>query len=532
MLAMLGESATNTSSAMLFVHRAGLVAGPLVALLVYLVLGTSAGSVSGGENVAGGAAAGVLSEAGRRCLAVAAWMAVWWITEAIPVSVTALLPLVLLPALGVAGMKAAAAPYADEIIYLFLGGFIIGIAMERSGLHRRIALATLAVVGTQPSMMVGGVMAATAFMSMWVSNTATTIMMLPIATSVVAMTEKLAAEGSGTRGWSARDVERFALCMLLGIAYAASIGGLGTPIGTPPNGVLIQSAQQMLGKQIAFADWMKIGVPLVLVLLPMSWMLLTRVLHPLRGGRIEGGRELIREERAKLGRLSRAEWIVLGVFLFAVVWWLFRVPLCEWLGLVSVNASGAGVPRVTDATVAIAAAVLLFVIPVIAGERSIVLTWEDAEKLPWGVLLLFGGGLSLAAAMSATGCDKYLGSLFGSLAGMPLLLVLAVLVVGVIALSELASNTAIAAALMPVLAAVGPVMGIDPMLLMVTAALAATCGFMLPVATPPNAIVFATGKIGIPRMIRAGILMDLICAVVISGAMWMFGPWALEMVVK
>lgn len=465
-------------------------------------------------------------------MAVAAWMATWWITEAIPVSVTALLPLVLMPTLGVSGMKATAAPYADEIIYLFLGGFIIGIAMERSGLHRRIALATLAVVGTRPSMMVAGVMAATAFMSMWVSNTATTIMMLPIATSVVAMTERLAAEGSGARGWSAREVERFALCMLLGIAYAASIGGLGTPIGTPPNGVLIQSAQQLLGKQIAFADWMKLGVPLALVLLPAAWLLLTRVLHPLRGGQIEGGRELIHEERAKLGRFSRSEWIVLGVFLFAVTWWLFRVPLCGWLGLVSTNAAGAEVARVTDATVAIAAAVLLFVIPVVAGGRSVVLMWEDAEKLPWGVLLLFGGGLSLAAAMSATGCDKYLGSLFGSLGGLPLVVVLTVLVVGVIALSELASNTAIAAALMPVLAAVGPVMGLDPMLLMVTAALAATCGFMLPVATPPNAIVFSTGKIGIPRMMKAGILLDVICAVVIAGAMWSFGPWMLEMVVK
>jgi sodium-dependent dicarboxylate transporter 2/3/5 len=520
---------------MLFVQWAGLVAGPLIAVLVYLLLGPAESSALGqeaGGKAASDAANAVLSEPGRRTLAIAAWMATWWITEALPVSVTALVPLVLLPSLGATTMKAAAAPFGDEIIFLFLGGFIIGIAMERSGLHRRIALATLAVVGTRPTMMVAGVMATTAFMSMWVSNTATTIMMLPIVTSVVAMTEKLRADKSDSRAWTAQDVERFSLCMLLGIAYAASIGGLGTPIGTPPNGVLIQSAQQLLGKQIAFADWMKIGVPLVLILLPAAWLLLTRVLYPVRGERIEGGRELIRTEREKLGRVSRAEWIVLGVFLFAVAWWLFRVPLCYWLGLVSTNAAGEIVPRVTDATVAIAAAVLLFVIPVNVRERRFVITWEDAEKLPWGVLLLFGGGLSLAAAMSATGCDKYLGSLFGSLAGMPMLLVLAVLVVGVIALSELASNTAIAAALMPVLAAVGPAMGIDPMLLMTTAALAATCGFMLPVATPPNAIVFATGKIGIPRMMRAGILLDVVCAVVIIAFMWLLGPWLLEMVVK
>ena len=523
------DAVANKYAAQRMVQCGGLAAGPVVAAMVYVMLGRS---VEPAEADAVGQAAGAaLSESGRRVLAIAAWMAVWWITEAIPVSVTALLPLLLLPTLGVSGMKAAAAPYADEIIFLFLGGFIIGIAMERSGLHRRLALATLAVVGTRPSMMVGGVMAATAFMSMWVSNTATTIMMLPIATSVVAMTEKLAAERSGTHRWSALEVERFALCMLLGIAYAASIGGLGTPIGTPPNGVLIQSAQQLLGRQVAFVDWMKIGVQLVFVLLPAAWLLLTRVLHPCaEGGSTAGARSSARSGRNWVG--FRAWWIVLGVFLFAVVWWLFRVPLCHWLGLVSTNAAGEEVPRVTDAAVAIAAAVLLFVTPASVPKRAIVITWEDAERLPWGVLLLFGGGLSLAAAMSATGCDKYLGSLFGSLAGMPLLVVLGVLVVGVIALSELASNTAIAAALMPILAAVGPAMGLDPMLLMVTAALAATCGFMLPVATPPNAIVFATGKIGMPRMMRAGILLDVICAVVIVCAMWTLGPWLLEMVVK
>jgi len=532
---MLGEPATNKSSAMLFVQRTGLVAGPALAGLLYLLIGPATGSDLGWE--AGGEAPSdvarvVLSESGRRCLAVAAWMAVWWITEAIPVSATALLPLVLFPVLGITTTRAAAAPYGDEIIFLFLGGFVLGISMERSGLHKRIALGTLSVVGTRPSMMVGGVMAATAFMSMWVSNTATTIMMLPIATSVVVMTERLVADKRGGHAWTPQDVERFSLCMLLGIAYAASIGGLGTPIGTPPNGVLMQGAQRLLGKQIAFADWMKIGVPLAVILLPAAWLLLTRVLHPVRGARIEGGAELIATERRELGRMSPAEWVVLGVFLLAVVWWLFRVPLCRGLGLMMEDSHGELVPRITDAGIAIGAAVLLFVIPVNVRERKCAITWEDAERLPWGVLVLFGGGLSLAAAMSATECDKYLGSLFGALGGLPLLLVLGVLVVGVIALSELASNTAIAAALMPVLAAVGPVMGIDPMLLMVTAALAATCGFMLPVATPPNAIVFATGKITIPQMMRAGILLDVVCAVVIIAFMWLLGPWLLEMVVK
>lgn len=521
---------TNAPSSLRMIQLGGMLAGPLLATVVYSMLGSA---VSSPEIDASGQVAEVmLTESGRRVLAVAVWMAIWWITEALPVSATALLPLLLLPLLNATSMKAAAAPYGDEIIFLFLGGFVLGIALEKSGLHRRLALAALSVVGTRPSMMVGGVMLATAFMSMWVSNTATTIMMLPIATSVVAMTERLLAEERGGQAWTAKDVEQFAICMLLGIAYAASIGGLGTPIGTPPNGVLIQSAQQLLGKQIAFADWMKIGVPLVIILLPAAWLLLTRVLHPIRGARIEGGPDLIAAERRKLGPMSHAEWLVLCVFLLAVSWWLFRAPLCQWLGLMTVNAQGATVPRITDAGIAIGAALLLLGFPVGIRSRACAITWDDAEKLPWGVLILFGGGLSLAAAMSATGCDKYLGSLFGSLSGLSLLVVLSVLVVGVIALSELASNTAIAAAMMPVLAAVGPVMGIDPMLLMVTAALAATCGFMLPVATPPNAIVFATGKIGIPRMIRAGILMDLICAAVISGAMWALGPWALGMVVK
>lgn len=530
---MLGEPATNTSSAMLFVQRAGLVAGPLVAALMYLLLGPSTSSDLGGGNGADVASEVILSEAGRRCLAVGIWMAVWWMTEATAVSVTALLPLALFSVLGISGMKTAAAPYADEIIFLFLGGFVLGIGMERSGLHRRIALMTFSLVGTRPSMMIGGVMLATAVMSMWVSNTATTIMMLPIATSVVAMTERLASkEGRGHSAWSAAEVDRFAVGILLGIAYAASIGGLGTPIGTPPNGVLIQSAQTLLGKQIAFVDWMKIGVPLVAVLLPAAWLLLTRVLHPIRSSRIEGGREMIARERQALGPMSVAEWVVLSVFMMAVTLWLFRVPLCERAGLVTVNAQGTRVALLTDAGVAIGAAVLLFVIPVSIRERKFAVTWKDAERLPWGVLILFGGGLSLAAAMSATGCDRYLGSLFGSLSGLHLLVVLGVLVIGVIVLSELASNTAIAAAMMPVLAAVGPVMGIDPMLLMVTAALAATCGFMLPVATPPNAIVFASGRIGMPRMIHAGIWLDVICAVAVVAFMWLLGPWLLAIVVK
>ncbi len=526
---MLGEPATNTSSPVLFVQRVGLVSGPLAALLVYLLLGNVTGSVSGGETATDGAGATFLSEPGRRCLAMAAWMVVWWITEAIPVSATALLPLVLLPVLNVTNMKGAAAPYADEIIFLFLGGFVLGIAMEKSGLHRRIALLTLSIVGTKPAMMVGGVMAATILIGLWVSNTATTIMMLPIATSVIAMTERLAAE-SGEDGWSRADVERFALCMLLGVAYAGSLSGLGTPIGTPPNGVMIQNAERLLGRSISFAGWMMFGVPLILVLAPAAWLLLTRVLHPVHAPAIPGGQELIARERRGLGKLSRAEATVMGVFFFAVAWWLLRVPLCRLLGLGTIGDDGGFSPWIADSTVAIAAAVLLFVIPIGDHDRWAVITWDDAEKLPWGVLLLFGGGLSLAAAMSATGCDKYLGSLFGSLAGLPMLLMIGVLVIGVIALSELASNTAIAAALMPILAAVGPAMGLDPMLLMLTAALAASCGFMLPVATPPNAIVFATGRIGMHRMMRAGIWMDGLCAVVIIAAMWLLGPWVLGIV--
>lgn len=532
---MLGEPATNKSSAMLFVQRAGLVAGPLFAALVYLLLGPAASSALGGEvgtQAASDASNAVLSEPGRRCLAVAAWMAAWWITEAIPVSATALLPLVLLPGLGITTAKAAAAQYADEIIFLFMGGFILGIAMERSGLHKRLALGTLSVVGTRPPMMVAGVMAATACMSMWVSNTATTIMMLPIATSVIAMTERLAGAGTDRARWHPADVERFGLCMLLGIAYAASIGGLATPIGSPPNGVFLQSAELLLGKQIGFSDWMMIGLPLAIILLPASWLLLTRVLHPMRALRIEGGPELIAIERRELGRMSGAERVVLGVFLLAIAGWLFRAPICESLGLMTENARGEKVPRLTDAWIAMTAAMLLFIIPLSLRHKKTAITWEDAERLPWGVLILFGGGLSIAEAMTTTGCNRYLGSLFSSLSGMPVLAVLAVLVVGVIALSELASNTAIAAAMMPVLAAVGPVMGVDPMLLMLTAALAASCGFMLPVATPPNAIVFATGKIGIPRMMKAGILLDVVCAGVIIAFTWLLGPWLLETVVK
>lgn len=481
----------SASRAAKAVQWVGYFAGPLLALIVYLSLGQAPGS--GGE--------APLGEPGRRVLAVAAWMAAWWMTEAVPVSITAVLPLVLLPLLGARTMSETAAPYANEVIFLFVGGFILGEALQSSGLHRRIAINTLLAVGTSPSRIVAGVMLVTAVLSMWVSNTATTIMMLPIGLSLVHLVERCAATDEGRRGgWNAGAVRHLGISVVLGIAYAASIGGMGTPIGSPPNVIMLSFARTQLGREIDFFDWMKIGVPLVAVFLPLSWLFLTRVLHPVRAGRIAGGRELLRSELAAHGPMKRAEWATFGVFLLAAGSWVFRPYLARTLGL----------EMLTDAGIAMTAALLLFLIPIDVRSRRFVVSFESVQRLPWGILLLFGGGLSLAAAMSATSVDTFLGGKFESLAGLSFGLVLLVLIGAIVFGGELASNTAVVTALMPVLIAAAPRMNMDPLALMFGVTLAASVGFMLPVATPPNALAFATGRVSQPQMIRAGVVLDLL----------------------
>lgn len=457
------------------------------------------------------------SPAGRATLAALAWMACWWLTEAIDIAATSLLPLALFPLLGVAKFPDAAKPYADGIVFLFLGGFIIAQAMHRWGLDRRIALFVLAFTGTRPPGMIAGVMLATAFLSMWVSNTATAAMMLPIATSVVALVLRGAPGGRAAIDAPANPIpdaatapstkhRNFATAMLLGMAYAASIGGLGTIIGSPPNGIVVEFVARTYGVEISFVQWMAIGIPLVCVFLPICWGVLL-LLFPTGRDPIEGGAQLIARERADLGRIKPGEIAVAAVFMIASTLWIVRPWLvkAEFFG-------GTPFSALSDGGIAIGAALVLFAIPV--GRRPLqrVITWRVAERLPWGVLILFGGGLSLASAIEANGVDKFLATQAGMLHGVPAVLVVLAITAGVIVLSELASNTATAATMMPLVAALAPTLGMQPEPLLFAAGLAASCGFMLPVATPPNAIVFGSGHIRLGHMYRAGLLLDLIGA--------------------
>ena len=478
--------------------RLALVLGPLAAIAVYAVMPDVAGS---------GDAVVELGHAGRATAAIGVLMAIWWMTEALHVSATALLPVALFPLFGVFSVDEAAAPYANPLIFLFLGGFLLALAMQRWGLERRIALLALRVVGTEPRMLVGGFMVLTATFSMWVSNTATVAMMLPIALSVVDAAVP-GGRGSlidrpGAPGTS------FARSLLLGIAASASIGGVGTLIGTPPNLFLASFARDELGIEISFVDWMLVGIPLVAVFLPVAWVLLTRVLFPPDVDRDRLQSLLADRTLASVGPMQRAEWAVLVVFVLTALAWVFR-PLLVDLTVLGAQPLGG----LSDAGIAVIAGVALFVIP--AGRDSTrVLDWETARQLPWGILLLFGGGLSLAAAIAATGVDDFLGLQVQGLDVHPILLV-AVLTAGVVFMTELTSNTATAAALVPIVAALAPGLGLHPLALAVPVAVAASLAFMLPVATPPNAIVFGSGFVGIPDLMRMGLRLNLVSIVLIT----------------
>jgi sodium-dependent dicarboxylate transporter 2/3/5 len=454
-----------------------------------------------------------LSAAGWRAAAVGALMAAWWVTEAVPIAATALLPLPLFPLLGVAKIDAAAAPYANPLIFLFMGGFLLALAMQRWELHRRIALGVVRAMGTRPAHLVGGFMAATALISMWVSNTATAVMMLPIGISVTELV--LPKGGEGKAGEEERG---FAAALMLGIAYAASIGGFATLIGTPPNALLAGFVREPYGREIGFGEWMLVGVPLMLLVLPLTWLLLVRGAFRVRAPEIPGGRELIEREIAGLGPMSRPEWTVLAVFGAAAVLWVVHPFLRGWVP------EGA----LSDAGIGVGAALLLFVLPAGRARGGFVLDAGAFARLPWEVLLLFGGGLSLADALTGTGVAKWIGAALGGVGALPLPLVVAVVCAVIVLLSEVASNTAVAAALLPVVGSLALGIGQDPLLLAIPAALAASCGFMLPVATPPNAIAYGTGHVTVPQMARAGAWLDAICVAAILAVAYTTMLWAFE----
>ncbi|RJL05587.1 anion transporter [Paracoccus aestuarii] len=481
-----------------------------------------------------------LSPDARIVAAVGTLMAVWWMTEAIPLSATALLPIVLIPALTDRTVAQATQPYASSIVFLFLGGFLIAIAMEKWHLHTRIALLTLRKVGVAPKRIVLGMMLATGFLSMWVSNTATTLMMLPIGLSVLSLVvergsrqDGAAAEealkGGATISEVVKDpnIKAFGVCLVLAIAWSASMGGLGTLLGSPPNAIVAGYAADELGRRIGFLEWMMLGTPLALVFILLGWVLMTRVLYRFDLPEIPGGQQMIEDQVRDLGPLSQGERMVLAVFLGAAFLWvvpglLITIPGVEdaapWLG------------GLDDTAIAIGAGLVMFLLPG-RGRDQMVLEWKDAERgLPWGVLLLFGGGLSLASAVAASGLDGWFGQQVTGLGALPTVLLVAAVVAIIMFLTEVTSNTATAATFIPILGGVALGIGADPMTLLIPAALAATCAFMLPVGTPPNAIVFGTGTVTIAQMARGGVVLNMLGILLITGMTYLLGGLALGLV--
>ncbi|MDN5842559.1 MAG: DASS family sodium-coupled anion symporter [Alcaligenaceae bacterium] len=447
---------------------------------------------------------GGMSEKAWSATGLALLMAVWWATEAIPIPATSLLPILLIPLLGIDTLGKATSPYASSVIFLFLGGFVIGLAMQRWNLHRRIALSILAAMGSQPRKQIAGIMIATGFLSMWVSNTATAIMMLPIGMSVADM---LTSDES-----SPAENNRFMTAMLLAIAYAASIGGVATLIGTPPNAFLAGFLSESYGVEIGFGQWMLLGVPVAVIMMVFTWWWLTRKGFDLKAA--DGG-HTVQQALHDLGPMGRGEKMVSVIFVLAALAWIFRPLLADFI------------PGLNDTSIAIAAALLLFAIPVDVKTRVFVMDWESAGKLPWGVLLLFGGGLSLSAAISSSGLALWIAENMNWVATLPGLFMMVVVIVVILGLTELTSNTATAATFLPLLGALAIAQGIPPAMLAIPAAIAASCAFMMPVATPPNAIVFGTGHMKIQSMIKAGFALNIASVVVVTclcyllvGAIW------------
>ncbi|MGH7607878.1 MAG: SLC13 family permease [Gemmatimonadales bacterium] len=433
---------------------------------------------------------------------LATWMAIWWLTATLPLAVTALLPLALLPLLGTIDIADIARPYADPIIFLFMGGFFLAAATQRWHLHRRVALSVISTVGTKPHRLVLGLMLATAFISMWISNTATAVMMLPIAAAVLELARRESPDSAPALGRA----------LILGTAYAASIGGVATLIGTPPAAIFAGAARAQ-DHPVGFAEWMTIGLPIAAILLAICWLLLTRVLYPVHGT-LPGVRDLVAREHAGLGPWTAGQRITVSVLALAAAAWVFREP--KTIGALRIPGLADLIPGLSDAGIAIAAAVVLFIAPITTRERRFTLDWESAERIPWGVLVLFGGGLALAEAFTASGLAEWIGRRLEGLHGAPPVVVLGAVALLFVLLTELTSNTATAAMAMPIMAALAPAVGIAPIALMATAALAAALGFMLPVGTPPNALAYGTGAVTSGEMARAGVWMDIASAVVIT----------------
>lgn len=468
----------------------GLILGPLLFVIMMLF----------------GANQSLMEPAAWRVAAVGLWMASWWATEAVPVPATAFLPIVVFPFVDVMPLGEVTASYANPIIYLFLGAFILALAVERWHLHKRIALVILSYTGTDGRYLIGGFMLVAAFLSMWMTNTSTTMMLMPIALSVA----KVIADNSPDL--APEQTKDFQSAMLLGLAFAATIGGLSTLVGTPPNALLAAFLSSNYDIQITFASWMLVGVPIMLVMLPLAWFSLTRWSFKVDIPANQAVIEHLDKLRKELGEMSKAEIRVAIIFILVVIFWIARRPIQQSFGI----------DFLSDTGIVMTAALILFLMPSGDKQQSQLMTWHDANRLPWGVLILFGGGLSLAAAVSSSGLATWLGSSLTPLGGFGIFVLVVAATGLVIFLTELTSNVATAATFLPVMAAVALELGVSPLLLCIPITLAASCAFMLPVATPPNAIVFASGVLTIPQMVKAGAILNIIGMILLTiVAIWL-----------
>ena len=464
----------------MILKKLGLILGPILFLILYNlpveILGKEADDV----------------------IAVGCWMVVWWITEAVSISVTALIPLTVYPLLGIMDMKAVSANYGSPIVFLFFGGFVMALALEKVGLHKRIALNIVKVTGTTPNKVILGFMVATAFLSMWISNTATTVVMLPIALSVINLLI------NDEDGFTNED-KNFSLAIMLGIAYAANVGGISTIIGTPPNTVMVGFMEQEYQMDISFLNWMMIGVPFSTLMIATIYLILVKLVYPNNLGSMNSSKDIIDQELKKLGPIQSTERRVLIVFLITMLLWVFRTYINQSVPFISLS----------DAGISMLAAFALFTVPFKFKKGEFILDWKDTKRLPWGILILFGGGLALASSLSNAGIIDYIGNAVSANKTLSAIVIGSMLIAIMLFMTELMSNVALVAIFAPVIAGVATGLDQEILYLLIPITMASSCAFMLPMSTPPNAIVFASGHIKVHEMVRAGAILNIISILVI-----------------
>lgn len=473
-------SEASTSSSL---KRTGFFLGPLLFLAIVLFVDPN-----------------LIAPGATKVMAVGVFMITWWITEAVPNPVAALLPLILFPALGVMNMTNSAAPYANPSVFLFMGGFLIALALEKHKLHERIAINLIRLTGTSGNGIILGFTLSSGLISMWISNTATALMMLPIGVSVIQLLKRSGNDEPLTKG-----EKNFALGLMLSIGYAASLGGMATIIGTPPNVVFAGFAKEFYNQDISFFRWMVIGVPLALITLFACYFMITRWLFPNNLPKIEGSELLISNKLKELGPMKKEEKLTLLVFAITSFFWIFQQPINALFEADIFN----------DTNIAVTGGVLMFLVPIDFKGDKFLISWDDTKKLPWGILILFGGGISLARGMESTGIIKAIGNSIANQQGVSTWMMMLLLTVASVVLTEFMSNVALVTIFVPVVFGIAEGLHLDPYILALPVTFAASCAFMFPISTPPNAIVFSSGHIKMQEMIRAGFWLDVICMIII-----------------